>query len=167
MRTILCVASLVALAACSSEPAGLLPLHTVLDGLPAGLDVRFRVTPETVSQHQSFDVRLEITNTTDDTVRVVTANGCLAIPNVLRGNVRIPVQGSLWGCYAAVTTHTFAPGQTRTIRWQMSATLYDEQLGVADGAPLPKGRYIVQAEFDIYVPGSNRKPVVELQLTVE
>lgn len=167
MRTILCVASLVALAACSSEPAGPLPLHTVLDGLPTGLDVQFRVTPETVRQQQSFDTRLEITNTTGETVNVITANSCLAVPNVLRGNIRVPVQGSLWGCFAVVTTHTFAPGETRTITWPMSATQYAEQSGQADGAPLLKGRYIVQAEFGTYGPGSNRKPVVEAQFTVQ
>lgn len=49
----------------------------------------------------------------------------------------------------------------------MKATLYADEPGAADGAPMSKGTYIEQAEFDINVPGSNRKPAIEAQLIVE
>jgi hypothetical protein len=60
---------------------------------------------------------------------VVTAHGCLAIPHVLRNGVRVPFKGSWWGCTAAITTHIFAPGETKTRTWDMLAELYAEHPG--------------------------------------
>jgi len=167
MKQISRMAALLVLVACSAEAAGPRPLHTVVDGLPAGLNVQFSVTPATVKQNQSFDALLEITNESGAAVTITTGHGCLAVPNVMRGNASVPVQGSRWGCTAAITNHTFAPGETREIRWPMKATLYADEPGAEDGAPLPPGTYSVQAEFDVYVPGSNRKPVVEAPFIVE
>jgi hypothetical protein len=109
-----------------------------------------------------------VTNTTNDTIHVVTAHSCLAIPNVLNNGERIPFRGSGWGCFAAITTHSFGPGEVRSIKWDMKAELYAEQPGDVDGAPAPKGSYVVQAEFDTYpVDGSGRKPAVEAKLRVQ
>jgi hypothetical protein len=121
-----------------------------LDGLPEGLYVQLTVEPDEVSQHQPFEVRFTATNTTQTTVRVVTAHGCLVIPHVIRDGRRVPFKGSAWGCTAAITTHTFAPAETRSRTWEMRAELYAEHEGEVDGAPAPKGAYRVQAEIETY-----------------
>lgn len=151
-----------ALAACDLE------IHsprTDLNGLPTGLAVDFAVEPGEVGQHAPFTARLSVTNTTSDTVRVVTGHGCLAIAHLLRNGKRIPFQGSNWACTAAITTHTFAPGEAREVSWPMRAELYAEYEGDVDGAPAPKGSYIVQASFG--TGPSVQKPVVEAVLRVK
>lgn len=153
-----------ALAACAFDITG--PRFGP-EGLPEGLDVTFTVEPGEVGQHAPFTVQLSVTNTTSDPIEVVTAHGCLAIPHVIRDGKRVPFKGSLWGCTAAVTTHTFAPGETRSLTWEMRAELYAQHQGDVDGAPAPTGTYRVQAEFDTpAVDGSSRKPTVERTLRV-
>lgn len=153
-----------ALAGCNLELAGPGPS---LDGLPEGLDVVFTVDPSAVVQHAPFSVRLDVTNTTTATIEVVTAHGCLAIPHVVRNGQRVPFRGSWWGCAAAITMHSFAPGETRSITWDMRAELYAEHTGDVEGAPAPKGNYLVKAEFDIYPVNSGRKPAVTRSLRVD
>jgi len=138
-----------------------------LEGLPEGLSVSLTVAPGQVNQHGPFTVKLDITNTTDEVIRVVTGNGCLVIPHVLRNGMRIPFKGSLWGCTAAVTTHTFPPRETRSRTWEMRAELYAEHAGDVDGVAAPKGIYRVQAEFDtVPEPGSFQKPTIEQEIRV-
>lgn len=134
------------------------------DGLPTGLAVQFEVDPGEVEQSAEFTARLRVTNVTADTVRVVTGDSCLATLNVLRHGKRVPFRWSDRACLMMVTTHTFAPGATTIINWPLRAELYAEQDGDAEGAPAPKGRYIVRAEFHTATPGE--RPVVEAVLRV-
>jgi hypothetical protein len=155
----------VAFAACALD---IIAPRSDLDSLPPGLDVQFTVEPVEVRQHERFTAQLSVTNTTADTIRVVTSHGCLVIPNVIRNGQRIPFKGSWWGCTAAITTHSFAPGETRMNTWEMAAELYAEHPGDIEGAPAPKGNYLVQAEFDTYSEnGPSRKPSVERPLRVK
>jgi hypothetical protein len=155
----------VALAACALDMTG---PQSNLDGLPEGLQVQFTVEPGEVRQHERFSAQLSVTNTTTKTIRVVTAHSCLVIPHVIRDGQRIPLKGSLWGCYAVITTHTFAPGEKRTHTWDMQAELYAQHPGDVEGAPAPKGTYLVQAEFDTYTEnGPSRKPLIERALRVK
>jgi hypothetical protein len=164
IRTSVLLLTGVALTACVLDIAGPQP---VTDGLPEGLRVELTVEPGEVAQHEAFSVHLSVTNTTSHIIEVVTAHGCLAIPHVRRNGERIPFQGSWWGCTAAITTHTFAPGETWSRTWEMRAELYAEHPGEVDGVPAPKGTYHVQAEFDtLPVSESSRKPVVERTLRV-
>jgi hypothetical protein len=150
------------LAACSRDIAGPQP---VLNEIPAGLDVQLAVEPGEVAQHAPFAVRLDIRNTTSDTLRISTAHGCLAVPAVIRDGRRIPFEGSWWACTAAGASHTFAPGETRSHTWQMRAELYAEHPGDAQGAPAPRGTYRIRAEFDVPRSGAER-PGVERTLRV-
>ena len=150
----------------SACPYELTGPQSSLEGLPEGLEVALTVEPGEVGQHAPFTVQLTVANTTAEPLEVTTANGCLAIPNVLRDGRRLPFEGSWWGCSAAITTHVFAPGETRTQTWAMRAELYAEHPGDVGGAPAPKGMYWVQAEFDTYVPGLSRKPSVAAVLRV-
>jgi hypothetical protein len=155
----------VALAACALDITG---PQSNLEGLPEGLDVQFTVEPGEVRQHERFSAQLSVTNTTPQTIRVVTAHSCLAIPHVIRDGQPIPIKGSGWGCYAAITTHTFAPGETRMHTWDMRAELYAQHPGDVEGAPAPTGIYRVQAEFDTYSEdGPYRKPLIERTLRVK
>ena len=141
---------------------------TSLEGLPPGLRVELAVEPAIVAMHEPFTVRLSVTNTTTSELEVVTAHGCLTVPNVTRNGTRIPFEGSSWICTAAITTHVFAPGETRTRAWEMRAELYAEHPGDRDGAPAPPGVYSVQAEFDTYSEnGPNRKPAIGRALVVK
>lgn len=148
IRTLLPLLACAALAACTQE---LTAPQARLEGIPAGLDVQFTVEPGTVAPHAPFTARLAVTNTTANTIRIVTNHGCLALPNVLRDGVRVPFRGSALGCTAAITTHVFAPGATRTLVWEMRAELYAQNPGDVDGAPAPRGTYRVQAEFNPFV----------------
>lgn len=165
-RTLLLAA--LALAGCASDPVGVVTPRTNLEGLPAGLDVRFTVEPAEVRQHEAFTATLVVTNTTSAPIRVVTAHGCLAILHVRLDGRDVPLQGSWWACTAAITTHTFAPGETRTRRWEMRGSLYAQHPGDVDGAPAPRGTYRLTAEFDTYseVPPFHEKPVVEAALRI-
>jgi hypothetical protein len=159
--------SAVVFAGCASEPTAIPGPRASLEGLPSGLDVRFTVEPGEVQQHESFNARLEVTNTTPDTIRVVTAHGCLVVPHVLLDGRPVPLQGSGWACTAAITTHTFAPGEVRTRDWEMRASLYAQEPGDVDGAPAPRGTYRIVAEFDTYSETPPyAKPRVEAALRV-
>ena len=153
-----------AVAACTSDVTG---WRSSLEGLPDGLEVGFALEPDEVSQHEPFSVQLRVTNTTPDTIRVVTANSCLAIPRVLHNGQPAPFKGSWWGCFAAITTHVFPPSETRSLDWDMKAELYAQHSGDLDGVPAPRGTYVIQVEFDTYrVDGSGPKPAVERTLQV-
>jgi hypothetical protein len=152
-----------ALASCSTDIAGPAPL---LNGIAAGLDVRLAVEPGEVAQHAPFMVRLDIRNTTPDTIHVVTAHGCLVLPHVVRDGRRIPFEGTAWGCTAAITTHVFAPGGGRSYAWPLRAELYSEHPGDPEGAPAPRGTYRLRAVFDVLMRGSGEKPAVETTLRV-
>ncbi len=163
-RSLLRLFPALALAACSADLA--LP-EPSLEGLPPGLDVQFTVSPNVVDPHQPFSAALSVTNTTSDTIRVVTAMGCLAIPHVMRDGERIPFRGSWWACTAAIATHAFAPGETRSHTWDMRAELYAEHAGDVDGAPAPSGTYSVQAEFGTYTAGGpSHRPTIARSLRV-
>jgi hypothetical protein len=163
IRATLLLATIVAIAACGLEATG--PQLTT-DGLPAGLEALLTVAPNEVAQHVPFDVTFTVTNTSSQTVQIVSAHGCLVIPGVYRNGERVPFRGSWWGCTAAITTHTFEPGETRTHTWEMRAERYAEHPGDVDGVPVARGTYRVQAEFDTFVDASGRKPGVEATLRV-
>lgn len=163
-RTIVLSLLSLLLAACSQEPT--VPRLTA-EGLPEGLEVSLVVEPEAVGPHQPFTVRFAAANPTSDPIRITTSHGCLVLPGVYRDGRRIPFQGSAWGCTAAITTHVFAPGETKSVTWEMRAELYAENPGEREGAPAPAGIYRVRAEFDVPPPdGSTRKPGVEATLRV-
>lgn len=136
------------------------------DGLPDGLEISLIVTPDDVGQHAPFTVRFSATNTTDEAMQIVTSHGCLVTPGVYRNGVRVPFKGTAWGCTAAITTHTFLAGETKTFEWDMRAELYAEHAGDVENAPAPTGTYAVRIEFDIPAEGSNRKPGAEATLRV-
>lgn len=165
IRKLLPLVAGLTLSACPMDLAS--PLSSSESGIPDGLEASITVEPGEVRQHQPFVATLRVANTTDRTIRVVTAHGCLVIPNVVLDGRRVPFEGSAWGCFAAVTTHTFAPGETRVQTWDMRAELYPEHPGDVGGAPAPKGLYHVQAEFDVATEaGSGSKPAVETRLRV-
>lgn len=152
------------LSGCAHDVAG---PRSGLEGLPAGLDVELTVTPNVVDQHEPFVATLRVTNTTSQEIRIVTSHGCLVLPHVLLDDKRVPFKGSAWGCTAAITTHTFAPGETKTREWAMRAELYAQNQGDVEGAPAPKGVYRVLAEFDTPpADATGRKPAVEAALRV-
>ena len=148
--------------ACKPDIAG---PEASLEGLPEGLQVELVVDPAVVGPHEPFTARLSVTNTTTSRLTVVTNHGCLAIPHVMRNETRVPFEGSWWGCTAAITTHVFAPGETRTHTWNMRAELYAEHPGEVDGVAAPRGVYQVRAEFEVYLP-DGRKPAVQHPLEV-
>jgi hypothetical protein len=163
--TLLVLAAVLGTTACAYEIAGPAPAADVV--LHPGLEVGFAVQPAEVSQHGSFTAHLTVTNTTGDTIRVGTAHGCLALPSVVRNGAPVPFAGSGWMCTAALTSHAFAPGETRSITWNMRAELYAQNPNDVDGAPAPRGAYRVVAEFDTYLPGSpGMKPRIEAPLRV-
>jgi hypothetical protein len=165
LRSVPILAAVAAFAACALE---ITAPETDLAGLPAGLDVQLTVEPAEVRPHDPFSVRLSVTNTTSDTIHVVTSHGCLAIPHVIRNGQRIPFRGSWWACTAAFASHTFAPGETRTRTWDMRAELYAEHQGDVEGAPAPRGTYLVQAEFGTYSEtGPWTRPLIERTLRVK
>lgn len=165
-RAVAILASL-ALAACASDPVAVPGPRATLEGFPAGLEARFTVEPGEVRQHEAFTAHLEVTNTTPDTIRVVTAHGCLVVPHVLLDGRPVPLQGSWWACTAAATGHVFAPGETRARTWEMRASLYAQEPGDVDGAPAPRGTYRIVAEFDTYSETPPyAKPAVEAPLRV-
>jgi len=151
------------IAGCSFDIAGPQP---VTDALVEGLTVALDVSPSEMRPFEPFMVRLDVANRTADTIRVVTAHGCLVVPHVVRNGVRIPMEGSWWGCTAAITTHAFAPGETWSQTWQMRASLYAEASGEADGAPAPRGQYRVRTEFDLLGLTPDQKPYVEREIRV-
>lgn len=163
-RTTFLLLTALLLTSCSLE---LLEPGPSTDGLPDGLEISLAVTPDDVSQHAPFTVRFTATNTTDESMQIVTNHGCLVIPGVYRNGERLPFAGSWWGCTAAITTHTFLPGETKSFEWNMRAEVYAEHEGEVEGAPAPAGTYAVRVEFDVEpVAGSNRKPGAEETLRV-
>jgi hypothetical protein len=160
MRTLPVLLLSITLSGCAME--SLTPRNT-LEGLPPGLEVSLTVEPDRVERHAPFVAGFSATNTTADTIRIVTAGGCLVRPGVFRSGARVPVQGSNLVCYGAITTHTFAPGAGREMSWPMRAELYAEHPGDIEGAPAPAGSYRVRAEFDLL---AGNRPAVEATLLV-
>jgi hypothetical protein len=165
LRRIALVLAIVAFAACGFELAAPSP---DLDGLPAGLAIDFALEPAEIAPGGPFTARLSVTNTTSDTITILTGHGCLVLPNVVRGGERYPFKGTDWGCTAAITGHVFAPGETKRRTWEMSAALYAEDPGDVEGAPAPKGDYLVQAIFGTApADESGRRPTVQAALRVK
>lgn len=163
-RSILVLLPSLILAACSLDIATPGP---TTDGLPKGLEAELVVEPGTVAQHAPFTVRLRVTNTTADTIRIVTSDTCLALPKVTHSGKWILFKGSIMGCGDAIWTHSFAPGETVSRNWVMRAELYAESAGEEDGPPAPKGTYIIVAEFG-GMPGDRvgDRPMVSTPLRV-
>lgn len=165
LRRIALVLAIVAFAACGFELAAPSP---DLDGLPAGLAIDFALEPAEIAPGGSFTARLSVTNTTSDTITIITGHGCLVLPNVIRGGKRYPFKGTAWACTAAVSGHVFAPGETKKRAWEMSAALYAENPGDMEGAPAPRGDYLVQAVFGTApADESGRQPMVQATLRVK
>jgi hypothetical protein len=160
-----CLLALVLLSACTLEITTM-PRHA-LEGLPAGLDARLTVEPDEVQQHASFTVLLTVTNTRTVPIQLVTAHGCLALPHVLLNGRRVPFEGTALGCTAAITTHTFAAGQSHVLQWELRAELYAEHREDPADRPAPKGDYRVRAEFETYSLSSPERPAVEAPLRVK
>ncbi len=160
MRTCFPLLLSIALSGCAIES---LNPQITNEGLPDGFDVSLTVEPEEVIRHAPFVVRITATNTTTDTIDIVTANSCLVRIGVFRGGMRVPMQGSDGGCRTAITTHSFAPGVTWEMDWPMRAELYAQHAGETNGAPVPIGSYRIRAEFDLL---SNLRPAVEATLQV-
>lgn len=132
-----------------------------------GFDIVLSVRPHEVRPQEGFTVDLRVTNRRPREVTITTSHGCLALPSIHRGGDRIPFEGTALGCTAAVTDHTFGPGETAILSWEVEATLYAERAGDPDGVPAPAGDYVVRAEFD---PGASDDrsplPTVEAGLRV-
>lgn len=138
------------------------------NGLPDGLEVSLVLDDAEVMQHAPFTARFTATNTTTSTMEIVTPHGCLVLPGVYRNGVRVPFKGSAYGCTAAITTHVFAPGETKTYEWSMRAELYAQEAGDTEGAPAPRGSYVVRVEFELQPPpGSQQRPRAETTLVVQ
>ena len=155
-----------AVAVASACPFEISAPETDLDGLPEGLEISLDVEPDAVAPHAPFTATLIVRNTSSESISITTSSTCLAVPSVLRDDTRVPFVGSTWGCGDAITTHVIPAGEMRTRAWSMRAELYAEEQGDPDGAPAPRGRYWVQAEFDVHVPGVTRKPSIATMLRV-
>jgi hypothetical protein len=162
-RASLLLIGTLALSACNGTIAGPDPVKVIL---PGELLLELTLSTDQVEQHGSFTATVSATNISGDTLRVVTPGGCLHTLHVYRGNVRIPFDGTAWGCTAAITTHVFAPGESRTHEWTLRARLYAEHPGDVEGAPAPKGSYSVLARFDTAWETGGPAPVVSRTLTV-
>lgn len=143
IRRILAAAAVLLLTGCSADLLVTDPGGEIIPGLQASISV----APGEVQAHDAFTARLTLTNVTSSEVSVVTNGGCLALPVVTRDGERVPFQGSSQGCTGAITTHTFAPGETRVITWNLRAELYGQQSGDLELAPAPRGTYRVRAEI--------------------
>lgn len=137
------------------------------DGLPDGLAISLVLDDNDVAQHAPFMARFTATNTTTSTIQIVTSHGCLVLPGVYRNGVRVPFKGTASGCTAAITTHVFAPGDTKTYEWLMRAELYAEHTGDTEGVPAPRGSYVVRAELELQPPGGAKRPGAEAALVVQ
>ncbi|HSJ30488.1 MAG TPA: hypothetical protein VK933_03580 [Longimicrobiales bacterium] len=145
----------------------ILPPSDSTNGLPEGLEVSLVLDDDEVMQHAPFTALFTATNTTRSAMQIVTSHGCLVLPGVYRNGVRVPFKGSAYGCTAAITTHVFAPGETKTYEWSMRAELYAQDPGDIEGAPAPTGSYMVRVEFELQPPpGSQHRPRAETTLVV-
>jgi hypothetical protein len=144
-HTSLLLLGTIALSACATEIAGPDPVNV---SHPEGLLLELTLSSDEVEQHGTLVATVSATNVSGDTVRVVTPGGCLHTLHVYRAGARVPFDGTAWGCRAAITTHVFAPGESRTQEWTLSASLYAEHPGDVEGLPAPRGSYSVRAEFD-------------------
>jgi len=162
-RASLLLLGTLALSACNGVISGPDPVHVTI---PAGLRLELTLSTDRVEQHGEFMTTVTATNVSDHTLSVVTPSGCLYTLDVYRGDVRVPFDGTAWGCHTAITTHVFAPGESRTHEWMLRARLYAEHPGDVEGAPAPKGTYSVRARFDTAWQTGGPAPVVARTLTV-
>jgi hypothetical protein len=141
-------AALLFLTGCNDSITGV-PLEN-RQGIPDEIAVGMTLVPDEVDPHGSFTAVFQLRNRSHRTVRITTPHSCLVVPGVYRGSERVPFQGSWYACLTVLTTHTFEPGESRTISWDMKAELYAQHQGDPDGAPAPPGPYVVRAEFEMY-----------------
>jgi hypothetical protein len=147
--SVLAWSGLMLLAGCTSDATG--PMAGLeSEAFAHGLAVALTVDPAAVGENEGFDVELSVTNTRSEPVALTTLSSCLAIPGVYRNGKRMPFDGSWWGCWAAISTHVLAPGETVTRTWGMRARLYAERPGDPDGVGAPPGPYEVRVEFEVF-----------------
>jgi hypothetical protein len=132
-----------------------------------GLKVELSVEPNEVAPGDPFTAHVHLTNTTSDTIKLVTSESCLANLEILQGDERMPFRGEWLGCLTVITTHTFAPGETKTRSWELRAELHAKS--TEEPTPAPKGSYVVRAKIgmDPDDMSSGRRPVVEAELRVK
>ena len=105
-----------------------------------GIRVTLSLDPSEVERTHSFTARLSLTNTQSEMATWTNGASCLAVLNVYRGEERIPVKGTDFGCRAVVTSRRIAPGASLVHEYSLRAQR-------TDGAPLAPGEYRLQADL--------------------
>jgi hypothetical protein len=104
-----------------------------------GIRATLALAPNDVERTYPFRAQLTLTNTTATTSTWTSGSSCLAILNLYRGAARIPLRGTDYGCLAVITTHTLAPGESKTASWDLVAQ-------TTDGSALIPGEYVLEAD---------------------
>jgi predicted transcriptional regulator len=151
------------LAGCDELPTE--PGFARVDGLPEELVFSLELLPDEVEPHGDFVVIFEVKNRSWRSVKVGTPHSCLVLPSVYRNGERVPFRGTAHVCLAVVTTHTFPPGETKTLTWNLQAELHAQHPGDPEGTPAPPGTYRVRAEFE-FSPRNGQRPGVGAPLRV-
>jgi hypothetical protein len=133
MLRIVSVCAILAVSACALETLG--PGEVV----EHGLEVRL-TAPAEVRVHAPFEVRLTLVNRGARPVTLVTPTTCLATLDVFIRDERVPIQGSLSGCRAAIQYHEIAAGAVVEQVWSLRAELEEPR-----HAPVDRGSYTVRA----------------------
>ena len=138
---------LLAMSACNSsllDPESGADRQELLEGkneaLVNGIRATLSLEPFEVDRNQSFTARLSLTNLGSQTATWTSGYGCLAFLNVYRGEERIPLKGTDFGCRAVVTPRQIAPGASLVQEYSLRAQR-------TDGAPLATGEYRLQADM--------------------
>ncbi len=152
---------LLVLAACATDPSG----PQALDGPLNGLEAHLRVESGEVSRGEAFTVRLDVTNTTQDTIVVVTPHSCLYLLGVTRDRQPVEFDGSTLWCFTVFRSHVFLPGETRSYSHELTARMYLTHSGSVGMVAAPAGTYLMEARFEV-PPEAGRRLVARTLLRV-
>ena len=116
-------------------------------------DADFVVIPAQVQSGDSLQARLVIRNPSSDTLRLASGSSCVATLAATFGGEQVPLEGTLFGCLAVVTSFPIAPGDSLVRVFDLRARLH----GVG-GAP--SGTYQLTAVMQVQLADIERTFVV-------
>jgi hypothetical protein len=143
MKLSLLLATVTLLASCGGLPLDPARSAATLQGseLVVGeFRIRLALDPAVVERTEAFTARLQITNTSTRPAVWTSGYGCIAMLDVFRGEERIPLIGTDFGCIAATGSWPIAAGATLEADWFVHASR-------KDGLPVPTGEYLFVANL--------------------
>lgn len=110
------------------------------DVISNGLRLQLDVTPSSIERQETLIATLRLENLQDEPVEMTSSCTSLALIKTFRGDERVDLEGTVLGCWDALTPFRIGAGETLSQNYEIRAVRSDEQ-------PVARGTYDLRVEF--------------------